>query len=349
MNNFKVYSRYNTKTKKYYIGITSKTLEERAGVNGKRYLMVNEKGTYKHPKLALAILKYGWSSFTSNILYENLSLNTAKDLEKTLISKYDSYNNGYNSSPGGDYVYDSSKPVVMIDSTNDNELFIFESASNAAKFIGIKNNTNITRCCKGTQNTAGKYSGVPVTWRYLNESENDVLLKESNKSIRKIKLDNRNKFLENHMKRKTLMFYIDDLSSSVMTFESAVDGATFIGLKSHNGIYQCCNGHRNYAGMFNNRKVTWRYADMTDTEKEIFNSNCQERSRKSALRYVNISKLKPNMKSIIGTSIKDGYVVEFTSLKEASEYCGLKNLTSISNTLNGRQKSAGGYYWRYKE
>lgn len=349
MNNFKVYSRYNTLTNKYYIGITSKTLDERSGIDGKKYLMVNNKGNYKHPKLAAAIIKYGWSAFTSEVLHEGLSLENAKDLEKKLIIEYDSYNNGYNSSPGGDYIYDSSKPVIMINPKDNEELFIFESASNAAAFVGIKNNTNITRCCKGTQRTAGKYNNLPVTWRYLNETESDLILRESNSALQDIKFNNRKRMLETHMKRKTKMFYLDDIDNTIMEFESAIEGANFIGLKSYNGIYQCCNGYRNYAGTFNNKKVTWRYSEMTVDELSEFKNRCQERSRKSAERYKHISRMKPHMKSIIGTSIKDGMIVEFNSLKDAAKYCGLKNLTSISNTLKGRQRSAGGYYWRYNE
>lgn len=346
-NNFKVYIRHNIKTNKYYIGITSKTLEERSGIDGKRYLMMTNTGSYKHPKLAAAIIKYGWSSFSSRVLYENLSLEDAKKLEGELIAEYDSYNNGYNSSPGGDYVYDSSKPVVMINSINNEEILVFESTASAAEFVGIKNNTNISRCCKGTQGTAGKYNNIPVTWRYLNETEEDITLKESNKAIREVKFNNRRKMLETHMKRKTQMFYLDNPSKAIMEFESAIDGAHFIGLESHNGIYQCCNGYRNYAGKFNNKKVTWRYSEMSDDEISEFNKRCDERSKKSIERYKNIAKMKPHMKAIAGISVKDGTEVRFNSVKEAADWCGLRNLTSISNVLSGRQKSSGGYYWRY--
>lgn len=43
-------------------------------------------------------------------------------------------------------------------------------------------------------------------------------------------------------------------------------------------------------------------------------------------------------------AMKDGRTVEFNSIKEASDFLGINQL-SISNTIHGKQKQAGGYKW----
>lgn len=52
-------------------------------------------------KFHRAIQKYGWENFTHEILYENLNKEAANKIERDLIKKYDSINNGYNIQEGG--------------------------------------------------------------------------------------------------------------------------------------------------------------------------------------------------------------------------------------------------------
>jgi len=51
-----------------------------------------------------------------------------------------------------------------------------------------------------------------------------------------------------------------------------------------------------------------------------------------------------NSIGVIGTSIKTGHVVKFTSIKEAQNRLKISN---ISTVCNGDRKSSGGYYWKY--
>lgn len=80
---------------KVYIGITKRTLEQRFKFQGKGY--VNQTFMYR------AIQKYGWDNIGHYLLADRLLKQIAIELEKQLISKWDSANpkHGYNIDYGG--------------------------------------------------------------------------------------------------------------------------------------------------------------------------------------------------------------------------------------------------------
>ena len=59
-----------------------------------------------------------------------------------------------------------------------------------------------------------------------------------------------------------------------------------------------------------------------------------------------VDKQKNTRIKVKGTNIKTKEVVEFESIKKASETLNI-NGGSISNNLNGKSKTAGGYHWQY--
>lgn len=82
---------------KSYIGITCVTpyyYRWRAG-----------SGYRGQPKVCNAIKKYGWDNIKHELLYENLSLTEANEMEQSMITKYNSVENGYNVSTGGGGTY----------------------------------------------------------------------------------------------------------------------------------------------------------------------------------------------------------------------------------------------------
>lgn len=93
MNNWIVYKHQNLLNGKVYIGITSQKPENRWRKGA---------GYYNHKKFYSAILKYGWDNFSHDILYTNLTEKEACQKEQELICFYDSKNNGYNLTNGGD-------------------------------------------------------------------------------------------------------------------------------------------------------------------------------------------------------------------------------------------------------
>ena len=91
-----VYQHKNKINSKVYIGITSRTPEERWGSNGCNYK--------SSPYFYNAIQKYGWDNFEHNILYTNLTKEEACKKEQELIKNFNSMdrNFGYNSTSGGE-------------------------------------------------------------------------------------------------------------------------------------------------------------------------------------------------------------------------------------------------------
>lgn len=96
MRNYKVY-KLTSPSNKVYIGITGKSLTKRwSGGNG-----------YRHcPAMYKCIKKYGWNNIEKELLFDNLTEDEAKLLEKELIKYYKSFDKkfGYNLTEGGDGV-----------------------------------------------------------------------------------------------------------------------------------------------------------------------------------------------------------------------------------------------------
>lgn len=87
---------------KKYVGITHRKPEARWGANGRCY-MRQCNGKYVQPRMAYAILKYGWDDVTHEILFEGLTKEEAEQKEIELISFYRSNQRGfgYNIENGG--------------------------------------------------------------------------------------------------------------------------------------------------------------------------------------------------------------------------------------------------------
>lgn len=84
---------------KQYIGQTIRTPKERARKDGKGYT----KEKTKHDKFANAIKKWGWDAFECKVLIEGITdYDELLRLEKLFIAIFDTYENGYNSTKGGE-------------------------------------------------------------------------------------------------------------------------------------------------------------------------------------------------------------------------------------------------------
>lgn len=97
--NYTIYKITCTVTGKPYIGITKQKIHERWSkhVWDATYLINNGKGNhFQH-----AIVKYGKGSFVIDEIDNCIGFSNACDLEKKYIVEYDSFENGYNTTLGG--------------------------------------------------------------------------------------------------------------------------------------------------------------------------------------------------------------------------------------------------------
>lgn len=137
---------------KSYIGYTKQKPKDRwKGGNG------YDKDT----KFGKAIAKYGWDNFSHEIIETNIqSLEEAKQAEIAWIAYYDSYINGYNSTPGGDGIDPSMIKKVPVIQFNEQLQIVaeYESIKEASEKTGIFP-TNIEAAAKknGNQFRAGGF------------------------------------------------------------------------------------------------------------------------------------------------------------------------------------------------
>lgn len=152
-----VYKHTNQSNNKVYIGITSRTCEQRWGKNGEGYKL--------QPKFYNAILKYGWENFYHEILYCDLTQKEALKKESELIQKYDSIKNGYNVASFGTT---SSKRIVCLTTQE-----IFDSIYDAALYGGVTD-SNLSHYLQGDYDSCGKINGQKLKWEYLDLPEENL-------------------------------------------------------------------------------------------------------------------------------------------------------------------------------
>lgn len=118
-----IYRVFNTVTGKSYIGLTTLSLVER-----KHKHWLNSRNPDKNKKQAfyLAINKYGWHKFEWQELCSALTKHDLIELEKQFILEYDSYNNGYNNTLGGEGVNNPRKLEKYIVRFPDNSIHVVE-------------------------------------------------------------------------------------------------------------------------------------------------------------------------------------------------------------------------------
>lgn len=112
MNDYKVYC-HTSPNGKRYVGISNNP--EKRWNNGKGYI--------KNYLFYRAIEKYGWDNFTHEILYENLSIDEAGNIEKKLIDEWNLMdpNFGYNLREGGNGKFSEYSRYLMSKSRLNNK------------------------------------------------------------------------------------------------------------------------------------------------------------------------------------------------------------------------------------
>lgn len=213
-NNWTVYVHINKINGKRYVGITSLNVNNR---------WRNGDG-YKKQVFGRAIAKYGWDNFEHRILATSLTADDANELERALISEWETQNPlyGYNIVDGGNGICgfkftEESRYKMSVSAKNRNICY-----ANRKKHLPISEETRK----KMSINNTG--SGNP---NYGHKHTADALKKMS----------------KVHSKRVALL---GTNGETVKVFESAKLAAEYIGVeksvvaKCCRGVNRTCKGHR---------------------------------------------------------------------------------------------------------
>ncbi len=132
-----IYIIKNKVNSKVYIGQTKGTIQDRL-YNHKKPSRLKKQGSYK---IYNAFNKYGVDNFYIEVLKDKVLIEDLNNIEIEYIEIYDSFNNGYNTTPGGD----GSTIHKTYDITNIVGRYVGgESSVKIAEHYGVSHNT-ITR------------------------------------------------------------------------------------------------------------------------------------------------------------------------------------------------------------
>lgn len=192
-NRASVYVHINLINGKKYFGITVQEPEARWGKDGKGYSR-NEHFTN-------AINKYGWENFAHFILYKDIPIKIAKNIEELLIREHMSYDPrfGYNKTHGGELEIpteetrrkiskatkevmnrpeireremevkrDIMRPVEAVNPKTGEQVYYFPS-TRAAGRAGF-DHSHIIKCCNG-KHCYKTHKGY--IWRWVEEVSNN--------------------------------------------------------------------------------------------------------------------------------------------------------------------------------
>lgn len=165
-----VYKIINSINKKSYIGIT-KNIKSRFEFHKTRYNKISKKEYIEKP-LYKAFRKYGIENFKFIVLYENLSIEEAKEKEVELIKKFRTltHENGYNVTKGGDWRSNSGENNNTSKLTEEEVLDIRRK---------IENGENIKTVYEQYSNkiTFSGFQGIYLgrNWKYLGCPKKNIL------------------------------------------------------------------------------------------------------------------------------------------------------------------------------
>lgn len=273
---YKVYKYTNIINKKIYIGITSKTLKDRAGSNGVNYKLC--------PNFYKDILEFGFINFKPEVLAEVNTLEEANLLEVQYISSLRSQDPsiGYNIQPGGsnfimdDYIkhtigervrksnkfiknnFNAHHKEVIAISIENNEITEFDSITSAALTLNCSRGS-IGNCCRRYNNNRCLKGYIWIfkseyckDFDYISEYKNhrEIVTYGNlrNAKISQTKRKNKDKLKEIALSQSKAVIRISRIDDSTTEYASVREAALKNNIKAPTNITLVCDGKRNTAG-----------------------------------------------------------------------------------------------------
>jgi len=215
-NNCAVYAHVNLINGKKYFGITTQNPPENRWKNGNGYI--------NNTHFSSAVKKYGWDNFAHYVLFRNIPVAIAKNIEEFLIKSHMSYdpNFGYNKTYGGELEKHTKETRRKI-------------SENHADISGEKNPmkrpevaAKISKAMSGEKN--------PMYGKHYSEDERAMQR-------------------EAHLDQMKPVEAIDPESGQRVLYFKSTQDAGRAGF-NRGTIWGCCNGNRK-----THKKFIWRYVE----------------------------------------------------------------------------------------
>ena len=207
----KIYKAQNLISGKVYIGITSKSIEERK----KDHLQKSGKGNGSYFQEDIA--SYGAEAFIWEQIDTAIDINELAEKERQYILKYNSFENGYNQDSGGGF----QKNVYQYNSTDGTLVAVFESLQSAASAVNASRTSISNTCLSQNKTCKGFYWSYNLTEPFI------------------IEVDLR--------KKKVVQYDLE--GKQIAIFESVAEASRQTGV-SKTCISRCCRGEREQSGGF---------------------------------------------------------------------------------------------------
>ena len=147
-----IYKITNTENGKCYIG-------QSRDIKARWQKHLSSYKSYPDYELYRAFKKYGISKFTFEII-EECQIEELNEREIYWIAQYDSFNNGYNMTLGGEACNGTNDKKVYQYDISGKLIGEYKSAHEASRILNIQF-TNICKVCRGERKTAGAFG-----WSY---------------------------------------------------------------------------------------------------------------------------------------------------------------------------------------
>lgn len=326
-----IYKIENLINKKVYIGQTKRgfkkrykyggnTLIERVYTYHEKLWNNNDKSCNTH--LLRTIRKNGFENFKVIEIFDIAFSKSELDIkEQSWISIYNSFDNGYNNTLGGDgnlglfgKKNPMAKPIVQL-SLNGEYIREWECMENAVKELNIGKG----HICSVCSNTYGRKSVGGYIFMYAE----DYKKLEDRASV--IYINDWGKYNQESVVQLSLT------GEYIAEFESMAEASRKVKGTMVSKISKCCKKERKS-----------HYGYMWIYKNDYINKNIP--------KYDALHDGKP--KQIVQLSMSGEYINTFKSAMEASRKTGINN-SKISAVCKGRRKSCGGFKWvllkNYKE